>query len=139
MKEASLVKYYFAKYFFLAFGLLQWLCGALLILEDNLAAVFLFFGIGLVAIILFAHISPRLKRVSLGKNRIAVISGNERTHFEWSEVKWIRPLPYASVYKLKLRGKKDRIYFLSNEQVVPVFGLAAHEPQWVEAMRRKIK
>ncbi len=139
MKEASLVKYYFAKYFFLAFGLLQWLCGALLILDDNLAAAFLFFVIGLVAIMLFAIISPRLKRVSLGKNRIAVISGNETTHYEWSEVKWIRQLPYASVYKLKLRGKKDRIYFLSKKKDVPVFGLAAHEPKWVEAMRRKIK
>ena len=139
MKEASLVKYYFAKYFFLAFGLLQWLCSGLLLLDDNLAAAMLFFALGLVAIILFGIIAPRLKRVSLGNNRIAIISGDETTHYEWPEVKWIRPLPYASVYKLKLRGKKDRIYFLSRQQDVPVFGFTAQEPEWAEAMRRKIK
>ncbi len=139
MKEASLVKYYFAKYFFLAFGILQWLCGTLLLLDNNPAAAMLFFAIGLMAIILFGMIASRLKRVSLGKNRIAVISGDTTMHYEWPQVKWIRPMPYVSVYKLKLRGKKDRIYFLPRQQDVSVFGLTPQEPEWAETKRRKNK
>jgi len=52
MKEASFVKFYFAKYFFLAFGLLQWLiCGLILSQHGQVArsqfAAFVFFYHGL--------------------------------------------------------------------------------------------
>ena len=53
MKEASRVKYYFAKYFFLALGLLQWFIGSIIFvrsghLPKSQFAVFVFFTLGLV-------------------------------------------------------------------------------------------
>jgi hypothetical protein len=127
MKEASRAKFYFAKYFFLAFGLLQWICGLLVLRESasdkSKAAALLFFSLGMIMLAIHIVVAPRLKRVALGKNRIAVFSNGEITHYEWPEVKWIRPMPMVNVYKLKLRGKKGRIYFLPDQQQDPVFGL----------------
>lgn len=139
MKEASRTKFYFAKYFFLAFGLLQWICGILILQESTAdkgkAAALLFFSLGMMMLAVHIVIAPRLKRVAVGKNRIAVFSNGQMTHYEWPEVKWIRPLPMVNVYKLKLKGKKERIYFLPDQQEDPVFGLAS-DP---EAIRRKGK
>lgn len=139
MKEASPVKYYFAKYFFLAFGLLQWLCGVLLLVDKSIAASLLFFAIGLIAFVLYGMIASRLKRVALGKNRIAVTYGDQTLHYEWPEVKWIRAIPFVSVYRLKLRGKKDHIYFLPRQQDIPLFGLYTPEPELADVLRRKLK
>ncbi len=114
MREASRTKFYFAKYFFLAFGLLQCLCGILVLREStadkSMAAALLFFSLGMMMLAVHIVVAPRLKRVALGKNRIAVFSDGHITHYEWPEVKWIRPVPMVNVYKLKLRGKKGRIY-----------------------------
>lgn len=127
MKEASRVKFYFAKHFFLAFGLLQWICGILILRESTAdkskAAALLFFSLGMMMLAVHIVVAPRLKRVALGKNRIAVFSNGQITHYEWPEVKWIRPMSMVNVYKLKLRGKKGRIYFLPDQQDDPVFGL----------------
>lgn len=141
MREASPVKFYFAKYFFLAFGLLQWLCALLLLLESDLdkskAAALLFFTLGLLMITFFIVVAPRLKRVAIGKNRIAVMSGGQTTVYEWPEVKWIRTVPFINIYRLKLRGKKGRVYFLPSQAEEPVFGIGAAQP--AEVMRKKSK
>ncbi len=137
MREASRTKFYFAKYFFLAFGLLQWTCAMLILGESTAdkskAAALLFFSLGMMMLAIHIVISPRLKRVALGKNRIAVFTNGQIMHYEWPEVKWIRPMPIVNVYKLKLRGKKGRIYFLPEKQEDPVFGIAGTE------LRRKDK
>src|SRR5689334_2417481 len=116
MKEASRVKFYFAKYFFLAFGVLQWICGMLLFLsgdaDKNKRVALLFFLIGLTFVALYFFIATRLKRVAIGKKRIMVIEDDKTEHFEWSEVKSIKAVPYFNLYALKLRGRKERIYFL---------------------------
>lgn len=143
MKEASPVKFYFAKYFFLAFGLLQWLCGSLLVLQSDLdrskAAALLFFTIGLISITCYIVIAPRLKRVALGKSRVTIFSNGEPIHYEWPEIKWIRAVPYVSVYKLKLRGKKNRIYFLPEQQEEPVFGLYSQKPALSGPLKKRLK
>ena len=135
MKEASPVKFYFAKYFFLAFGLLQWLCGILLFIngdpEKNGTAPLLFFIIGLTFVALYFLIAARLKRVAIGKKRIIVIDNNKSEHYEWPEVKSIKMIPYFNLCKLKLRGRKDRIYFLPDETFEPLFGLFPGEPELV--------
>lgn len=142
MREASRTKFYFAKYFFLAFGLLQWLCGFLILRESTTdkskAAALLFFSLGMVMLALHILIAPRLKRVAIGKNRIAVIAHGQTTHYEWPEVKWIRPVPMVNVYKLKLRGKKERIYFLPEQQEDPVYGLT-RDTSVEERLRRKVR
>jgi hypothetical protein len=142
MREASLTKFYFAKYFFLAFGLLQWICGFLILRESTAdkskAAALLFFSLGMVMLALHILIAPRLKRVAVGKNRIAVIAHGQTTHYEWPEVKWIRPVPMVNVYKLKLRGKKERIYFLPEQREDPVYGLT-HAASVAERLRRRVR
>lgn len=143
MKEASPVKYYFAKYFFLAFGLLQWSCGMLIFwradTEKNRSAAFIFFTIGLAFIALYFMIAAKLKRVAIGKKRIAVIDNDKTETYEWPEVKSIKMVPYFNLYKLKLRGKKDRIYFLPDHNVEPLFGLFPNEPELADVLKKKGK
>ncbi len=143
MREASPVKFFFAKYFFLAFGLLQWSCGMVLFLsgesEKNRSTALIFFVIGITFIALYLMIAARLKRVSIGKKRIAVIDRDKTALYEWPEVKSIKAVPYFNVYKLKLRGKKDRIYFLPEQNTESLFGFFPQEPELVEALRRRGK
>ena len=141
MKEASLVKFYFAKYFFLAFGLLQWSCGTLLFLtgdiEKTRKAALIFFIIGLIFIALYFQIAARLKRVAIGKKRIVIMDNDRTEQYEWPEVKYIKMVPYFNVYKLKLRGKKDRIYFLPDHNLEPLYGLFSQEQPELAAVWKK--
>ncbi|HWA36009.1 MAG TPA: hypothetical protein VG737_17835 [Cyclobacteriaceae bacterium] len=141
MKEASRVKFYFAKYFFLAFGVLQWICGMLLFLggdaDKNKRVALLFFLIGLAFVALYFFIASRLKRVAIGKKRLMVIDDDKTEHFEWSEVKYVKVVPYFNLYVLKLRGRKERIYFLPQENSEPLFGLFVQQPELAEALRKK--
>ncbi len=143
MKEASPVKYYFAKYFFLAFGLLQWSCGMVLFLrgeaEKNRKTALIFFIIGLTFMALYFAIATRLKRVSIGKKRIAVIDHDKTELYEWPEVKSIKAVPYFNLYKLKLRGKKDRIYFLPDQNAEPLFGFFSNEPELAQVLKKRGK
>ncbi len=143
MKEASPLKFYFAKYFFLAFGLLQWSCGSVLFLsgdaEKNRSTALIFFIIGLTFVALYFAIATRLKRVSIGKKRIAVIDHDKTELYEWPEVKSIKAVPYFNLYKLKLRGKKEKIYFLPEETAEPLFGFFPHEPELVQVLKKRGK
>ncbi len=137
------MKFYFAKYFFLAFGLLQWLCGMLIFLrggsEKDATIAFIFFLIGLIFVSLYFLIAAKLKRVAIGKKRIVVMNHNKPEHYEWPEVKYIKMVPYFNLYKLKLRGKKDRIYFLLDQTFEPIFGLFPAEPEFIQGSRKKGK
>ena len=141
MKEASPVKFYFAKYFFLAFGLLQWSCGMLLFLrgeaEKNKRAALIFFVLGLTFVALYFLIAAKLKRVAISKKRVTIIDNDKTDHYEWPEVKSIKLVPYFNLYKLKLRGRKDRIYFLPDHNVEPLFGLFPHEPELADVLKKK--
>ena len=143
MKEASPVKYFFAKYFFLAFGLLQWSCGMLIFMrgdaDKNRNAALVFFSTGLLFIALYFVIAAKLKRVAIGKKRIAVIDFDRTETYEWPEVKSIKMVPYFNLYKLKLRGRKDRIYFLPDQNLEPLFGLFPQEPELVNVLKKKVK
>ena len=141
MKEASPVKFYFAKYFFLAFGLLQWSCGMLLFLrgeaEKNKRAALIFFVLGLMFVALYFLIAAKLKRVAISKKRVTIIDNDKTDHYEWPEVKSIKLVPYFNLYKLKLRGKKERIYFLPDHNIEPLFGLFPHEPELADVLKKK--
>ena len=143
MIEASPVKFYFAKYFFLAFGVLQWMCGTLLFLQDSVEkgrkSALLFFVLGLAFVALYFLIAARLKRVAIGKKRIVVIEKNKTNHYEWPEVKSIRAVPYFNLYTLKLKGRKDRIYFLPHHNVDTLFGFFDSESDLVDVLKRKGK
>lgn len=128
MKEASLVKFYFAKYFFLALGLLQWIISSVFILRQGDSpkgqyAAFVLFTIGLLLVSLQLVFATRLKRVAVGKKKIAVTVFNKTHRYEWDEIKSIRFLPMFNLYSMKIRGKKQRIYFLPSEESEVIYGL----------------
>ena len=139
MREASPVKYYFAKYFFLAFGLLQWMCGTLLFLQENVEkskkSALIFFVLGLSFIALYLLISAKLKRVAIGKKHVTVIERHKIDHYEWPEVKSIRSVPYFNLYTLKLKGRKERIYFLPQNNVDTLFGFFSQQPELVRVLK----
>lgn len=128
MKEASPVKYYFAKYFFLALGLLQWIVAGLIFFRTNLSprsqfAVFVFFTLGLVLISIFLMIASKIKRVALGKKKVAIIGSYETHRYEWPDVKSVKFIPFFNVYRMKIKGKKGKIYFLPTEDNEAIYGL----------------
>jgi hypothetical protein len=128
MKEASLAKYYFAKYFFLAFGLLQWtISGSFLIshgdtIKGQLSA-FLFFTIGLILMAIQIVYATRIKRVAIGKKKIVVFANGCARRYEFDEVKSVRFVPAFNIYTMKIRGRKGTIYFLPTEESEVIYGL----------------
>ncbi|MEJ0031792.1 MAG: hypothetical protein WDO15_16080 [Bacteroidota bacterium] len=121
MKEASLVKYYSAKYFFLAFGLLQWTISVTFLTSHGNTpkgqwSAFLFFTIGLIIMTIQIVYATRLKRVAIGKKKIAVLSNGTLHRYEHEDVKWMKFIPAFNIYQMKIRGKKATIYFLPCEE-----------------------
>jgi hypothetical protein len=128
MVEASPVKYYTAKFFFLGFAIVQWLVAAALLMRFGLASktfiVSLFLIIlGAIFFMVFVLISDKIKRVAVGKNKIVVIEGDRNMRFDWPDVKSLKIIPVFNIYKLKVRGKREPIYFFPSKNVDPAFGL----------------
>lgn len=128
MKEASLAKYYFAKYFFLAFGFLQWLISGVLLLKQGTSfkgqyAAFLFFTLGLVLVSVHLIFSSQIRRVAIGKKKVAVIGNRRVQRYDVDEVKWMKFLPMINMYCMKIKGRKGKIYFLPTEESEVIFGL----------------
>ena len=132
MVEASPLKFYFAKYFFLAFGLLQWLVSTLILFTfvftaKSFFAALIFFTIGMLFVFVFSLLSNKIKRVAVGKNKIVVIEGDRNIRFEWPEVKALKIVPFFNLYKLKIKGKKGIIYFFPSQNIDPAFGLLSKD------------
>jgi hypothetical protein len=132
MVEASPLKFYFAKYFFLAFGVLQWLVSGIILISfpftaKNFFASLVFLTTGTVFIFAFSIISDKIRRVAVGKNKIVVIEGDRNIRFEWPEVKTLKIIPFFNLYKLKIKGKKGAIYFFPSQNIDPAFGLLSKD------------
>lgn len=128
MVEASPVKFYFAKYFFLGFALLQWMVGLMIYFSFNgndkrLFAASIFFILGLMLFIIFQVINEKVKRVAIGKNKIIIMEGRRNRRFAWPEVKSLRMVPFFNLYKLRLKGTKKSIYFFPSKHIDPDLGL----------------
>jgi hypothetical protein len=144
MVEASPVKFYFAKYFFLGFGVLQWLVFVTIIIAfpftaKSFFAALIFFTLGMLFIFIFNIIADKIRRVAVGKNKIVVIEGDRNTRFEWPEVKSLKVVPFFNLYKLKIRGKKGTIYFFPSHNIDPAFGLLTRETARMDSMVEKKK
>jgi hypothetical protein len=132
MIEANPVKFYLAKYLLLAFALVQLLVGSILLVRFELTAknffvalIFLTFGLALLCVyILF---SDKIRRVAVGKNKIVVIEGDRNIRFAWPEVKSLKIIPFFNLYRLKVKGKKNSIYFFPSKNIDPAFGLLAKD------------
>jgi hypothetical protein len=132
MVEANPTKFYFAKYFFLVFAFIQWIVAASLLLRFEFSAKnffisLIFFTLGLTLLIVFSIVSDKIKRVAIGKNKIVILEGHRNTRFEWPEVKSLKIIPLVHLYKLRLKGKKDSIYFFPSENIDPAFGILAKD------------
>ncbi|MFN8342434.1 MAG: hypothetical protein U0V64_12250 [Cyclobacteriaceae bacterium] len=120
MKPASRVKFYFARYFFLAFGMLQalaamrmlWLSGEIPVYR--IAAFIFLCTTGISLWVQFAWM-VRLRRVNVGKKKIVVKGeGHERT-YRWDDVKSMEALACFDFYRLKLKGRRSPIYFITSK------------------------
>jgi hypothetical protein len=128
MVEANPVKFYIAKFFFLAIGLIQWLVAVIILVRfefnsKNFFVALIFITFGLVFFTVFVLVNSKIRRVAVGKNKIVIIDGDRNIRFDWPEVKSLKLIPIFNVYKLKIRGKKNPIYFFPSKNVDPAFGL----------------
>ena len=132
MVEASPVKFYLAKYFFLALTLIQWTVGGMIIINQEFNAksffvAMIFFTIGLISLFIFSFINDKIRRVAIGKNKIVILEGHRNVRFEWPEVKSLKIVPYLNLYKLRVKGKKGSIYFFQSSNIYPAFGLLSKD------------
>ena len=130
LKQASPVKFYFAKYFFLGFGLLQWTLATVLFLRfdstpKNASASFIFLCLGSIFIVIFFYLNGNMRRVAIGKNKIVVIEGKKNMRIDWPEVKSIKLIPVFNLYKLQLKTRRTPIYFFPSKNIEPAYDLLA--------------
>lgn len=144
MIEASPVKVYLAKFFFLAFAFIQWLVASALLVQFNFTnkiffSALIFVTFGLVFFYLFLVVNDKVKRVAIGKNKIIIIEGDKNSRFSWPDVKSLKIIPFFNLYKLKLRGKRNFIYFFPAKNIDPAFGLLATDTSEMGDMVSKKK
>ena len=137
MKEANLFKYYVVRYFFLAFALMQAIAAILLLTRfqdspKNRFAIFVFFSLAMILISIHVFVFSKVKRVAMGKKKIAVINSYKAKQYDWDEVKDLKLLPFLNMYSLKLKGKKNRIYFLPVHDSEALFGLFPDSPDFLK-------
>lgn len=144
MIEASPVKFYVARFFFLAFALIQWTVAAVLLIRFGFSSqLFLlslvFITLGLIFFYCFLLVNEKVKRVAIGKNKIVIIDGDKNSRFSWPEVKSLKIIPFFNLYKLKLRGKKNPVYFFPAKNIDPAFGLMAKDTSRMGSLVEKKK
>ncbi len=132
MVEANPAKYYFAKYFFLVFALIQWIVGSVILFGKDFSGktffvALVFFTLGLLLVVVYTFVSDRIRRVAVGKNKLVILEGHRNTRLEWPEVKSLRIVPFFNLYRLKVKGKKNCIYFFPSQNIDPAYGLLAKD------------
>jgi hypothetical protein len=132
MIEANPVKFYLAKFLFLGFSLFQWTVAATILLRfgastQNLMVATVFTFLGGAFFFLFLLVSGKIKRVAVGKNKIVIIEGEKNLRFDWPEVKSLTLIPFFNLYKLRLKGQREPIYFFPSKNVDPAFGLMSKD------------
>ena len=128
MKEASVAKYYFAKYFLLAFGLLQWVISTVFLLRQGDTpkgqyGAFVFFTFGLILVSLHSLYATKIRRVAVSKKKVMVTNSDKVKSYDWDEIKTVRFHPMFNMYSMKIKGKKGVIYFLPTEESEVIYGL----------------
>jgi len=144
MIEANPFKFYLAKYFFLAFALIQWLLSIIILMRFEFTSktffvALIFVTLGLLFFFLFLIVTDKIRRVAIGKNKIVVIEGERNIRFAWPEVKSLKIIPFLNLYRLKIKGKRNSIYFFPSRNIDPAFGLLAKDTSKMGAIveRRK--
>jgi hypothetical protein len=128
LRQANPIKFYLAKYFFLAFGLLQLTAAVVLAYQfgntpKNASVSFLLICMGSVLIVIFFFLNASIRRVAIGKNRIVVIEGRKNLTVEWPQVRSIKLVPIFNIYKLQLKTRRAPIYFFPSKNIEPAYDL----------------
>lgn len=143
MKEANPVKYYVARYFFLALCLLQWIVASVIYatypptLKNQYASV-VFLTLGAILFVCFLIINEKVRRVALSKKKIVVIQRGKKQRVEWDDVRSLKLVPFLNMYRLKLKGKKKGIYFFPTRNIDPAYGLLGDDTSKVGELVRKL-
>jgi len=128
MEEANTVKYYLARYFFLALSVLQGLAAILILFQygdsdKNRVAVLVMMTLAMIVFSLHLLLATKIKRVAISKKKLAIINPHKVKEYDWSDVKDLKLLPFLNMYSLKLKGKKNTIYFLPFSDTSAMFGI----------------
>lgn len=132
LKQASPVKFYFAKFFFLGFAVLQWIVALALAVRfentpKNTAATIIFVSLGCIFFVIFFFLMEVLRRVAIGKDKVVVIEIGNNLVLKWPDIKSIRLIPVFNIYKMKLKTRRKPIYFLPSKNIEPAYDLLAED------------
>jgi hypothetical protein len=132
LKQASPVKFYFAKFFFLGFAFLQWAVALALAVQfestpKNTAAIFIFVSLGCIFFVVFFFLMEVMRRVAIGKDKVVVIELGKNLTLKWPDIKSIKIIPVFNVYKMSLKTRKKPIYFLPSKNIEPAYDLLAED------------
>lgn len=145
MVEASPVKVFLARYFFLGLALIQWLVTIALLIRfpatnKNIFAALLFLTLGSLFYVLYLMFGSRIKRVAISKKKIVVIGKRRNVRFDWPDVKSLTIVPYFNLYRLKVKKKKRPIYFFPSKNIDPPYGfITADVSRTGEIVKKKKK
>lgn len=68
-------------------------------------------------------LSKHIRRVAISKKKIELIKPGKEKSYEWDDVKSLKLIPFLNMYSLKLKGKKNKIYFLPAGNTQAMFGI----------------
>ncbi len=132
LKQASPVKFYFAKFFFLGFAFLQWAVALALAVQfentpKNTAAIFIFVSLGCIFFVVFFFLMEVMRRVAIGKDKVVVIELGKNLTLAWPDIKSIKIIPVFNIYKMRLKTRRKPIYFLPSKNIEPAYDLLAED------------
>jgi hypothetical protein len=128
MKEASPAKYYLARYLFIAIASLQ--AGAAMLIffrwpssPKHSAVVFLFASLALFFFSLHVLIGTRIRRVAVGKKKLAVIESNRVKRYAWDEIRDLQFIRFVNLYSMNIKGRRQKIYFLPTRNSATIYSM----------------
>jgi len=139
-KQASPLKFYLAKYFFLLVGFMQWLLALVFFTQyqpnaKSQFATLIFFTIGGLCFVLYVFISTHLRRVALSKKKIVILEQAKKQKVDWEDVKSLRLIPFINIYKLKIKGKKKGIYFFPSKDIDPLINFISQQGNKIKSVK----
>jgi hypothetical protein len=143
MIEANPVKYFVARYFFLALCIMQWLIAAVIFFTypatlKNEYASLVFFTMGAILMVVYLIIKEKIRRVAVSKKKIVVINGSKKQKIDWNEVRSLNLVPFLNMYRLKIKGKKKGIYFFPSKNIDPAYGLIGKDTSKMGDLLKKL-
>lgn len=143
MIEANPIKYFVARYFFLALCLMQWLIAAVIFFTypatlKNEYAALVFFTLGALLLVVYLIIKEKIRRVAVSKKKIIVINGSKKQKIDWDEVRSLNLVPFLNMYRLKIKGKKKGIYFFPSKNIDPAYGLIGKDTSKMGEILKKL-